>query len=310
MTMEKRSSNFLVQRMFSAVQNMIARFNKQKNLQREEILKLYSRVVNSPEVSTKDAFLASKLQIVFASTCRENILFLSALFIFIFFTGTFMNEGHAFTFEGALIAIVIIIACGLVYGALGFFLQPLQIMYGISGLFLVAISSIITASVMATITPEIWELISQDQFVNLEWFNLFIGFLEICLLSGVLVYSYNTDVFSFRRFQKMVAQKSDDFGLPPEVRGRILLLRAQDHYVDVTTDKGKHMLRMKFSEALDRVSELEGIQTHRSCWIAKEQIAQVRTSGTQTIATLKSGEEIPVSASRLLAVKRWAEIWE
>ena len=58
--------------------------------------------------------------------------------------------------------------------------------------------------------------------------------------------------------------------LPFDKRGKLVFLRASDHYVIVRTSKGEHELRMRFADALERLGSARGLQVHRSFWVAQD----------------------------------------
>ncbi|MEL6687314.1 MAG: LytTR family DNA-binding domain-containing protein [Pseudomonadota bacterium] len=85
---------------------------------------------------------------------------------------------------------------------------------------------------------------------------------------------------------------------------RILALTSEDHYVRVICDEGSHLLLMRLSDAIDEVSGLQGLQTHRSWWVAKTAIAKIQRTGRTAQLTLKDSDlDIPVSRSGLARLK-------
>ena len=73
-------------------------------------------------------------------------------------------------------------------------------------------------------------------------------------------------------------------------------IMAEDHYIRVITSTGEEMILMRFSDALSEVVDIDGIQIHRSIWIARAGVKQiVRESGKLTL-TLQNDQK--VSASR------------
>jgi LytTr DNA-binding domain len=91
--------------------------------------------------------------------------------------------------------------------------------------------------------------------------------------------------------------------LPPEKRGSLIALSVSDHYVDVITTRGREMLLMRLSDAIRETQGVEGLQVHRSHWVARNQIAGVRRQGDTATLTLHDNTEIPVSRSGLKAVQ-------
>lgn len=83
--------------------------------------------------------------------------------------------------------------------------------------------------------------------------------------------------------------------LPDQAKGPILRLQADDHLVRVHTPDQIHDLRIRLSDAIAEMEGTEGFYVHRSHWLTRQAIAQVkRAKGRVTIVT-KDGGEVPVS---------------
>ncbi len=82
----------------------------------------------------------------------------------------------------------------------------------------------------------------------------------------------------------------------------------QDHYVNVVTYKGKQLILMRLIDAVDELKGLDEIQIHRSYWVAKNAVANVKKSNGKMIIKIKNGDELPVSRSRQKAVKSALQI--
>lgn len=83
--------------------------------------------------------------------------------------------------------------------------------------------------------------------------------------------------------------------IPVEKRGDLLCLEMSDHYLKVYTDKGHHMLLMRFKDALSKLESFPGLQTHRSWWVAKSAIVKVNKDGRKLQLTLSNDVIVPVS---------------
>ena len=91
-------------------------------------------------------------------------------------------------------------------------------------------------------------------------------------------------------------------------RGELLHLRMQDHYVEVHTSAGSEMLLLRFRDALSEVEGVNGLQVHRSHWVARNAVAGVeRRSGGRIALRLVNGSRVPVSRSfaPLLKSRGW-----
>ncbi len=91
--------------------------------------------------------------------------------------------------------------------------------------------------------------------------------------------------------------------LPFDKRGPLISISVDDHYVEVTTSRGKEMLLMRLSDAIAETVPTAGLQVHRSHWVALDQVAAVTRQGAKAELTLSDGRKIPVSRSNIPAVK-------
>ena len=83
--------------------------------------------------------------------------------------------------------------------------------------------------------------------------------------------------------------------LADDIRGPLVRVSVRDHYVDVWTEQGSAQLLMRFVDALSELEGADGLQVHRSHWVARRAIAQVQRRGGNLVVVLKDGPEVPVS---------------
>ncbi|MCZ7851345.1 MULTISPECIES: LytTR family DNA-binding domain-containing protein [Agrobacterium] len=91
--------------------------------------------------------------------------------------------------------------------------------------------------------------------------------------------------------------------LPPQKRGELLRLSVQDHYTEIVTTRGRHLVLLRFSDALKEIGHTEGLQVHRSHWIADADVTLLRKRAGRLHVITKDGTEIPVSRSYSAAVQ-------
>ncbi|NVK56234.1 MAG: LytTR family transcriptional regulator [Alteromonadaceae bacterium] len=75
----------------------------------------------------------------------------------------------------------------------------------------------------------------------------------------------------------------------------ILVISAEDHYVNVITEKKSTLIHFRFSDCLSEMQNIDGIRIHRSHWAKKEAIEKVERQGRKTVVTIKTGLILPVS---------------
>jgi len=83
---------------------------------------------------------------------------------------------------------------------------------------------------------------------------------------------------------------------PAKLKGALLYaVSSEDHYLRLHTSKGSDLILMRLSDAIAELEGLEGAQTHRSWWVAKDAVESARRDGDKMMLTLKGGAEAPVS---------------
>jgi hypothetical protein len=85
--------------------------------------------------------------------------------------------------------------------------------------------------------------------------------------------------------------------LPHHLGREIVALRAQDHYLEVTTPKGSCMVLMRLGDAVRDLEGLNGMQVHRSWWINLAHIARVEKGANGPDVVLSTGGRVPVGRS-------------
>lgn len=84
--------------------------------------------------------------------------------------------------------------------------------------------------------------------------------------------------------------------LPAKLKGAtIYAISSEDHYLRLHTSKGSDLILMRLSDAIGELEGLEGAQTHRSWWVAKDAVESARRDGDRMTLALKGGAEAPVS---------------
>lgn len=92
--------------------------------------------------------------------------------------------------------------------------------------------------------------------------------------------------------------------LPAKFRiADIHAVSAEDHYLRVHTSAGETMILMRLADAIRELSGIEGLQVHRSWWVARAGFADTNRDDGKLSLKLKSGAEAPVSRTYAKAVK-------
>lgn len=90
----------------------------------------------------------------------------------------------------------------------------------------------------------------------------------------------------------------------PGLPGDVLVVSADDHYLDVTTTHGRGRVLMRFRDAMIELQALPGFRIHRSHWVAQHELVRVRLDGRRHLADLASGKVLPVSDAYVDELRR------
>lgn len=86
--------------------------------------------------------------------------------------------------------------------------------------------------------------------------------------------------------------------LPIEEIGRV---KAAEHYLEIHMPHGVEIIRERMSTFLEQVGPEDGVQTHRSHWIAREHARSLKGS----VLELDCGKTVPVARGRQKEVQEW-----
>lgn len=117
----------------------------------------------------------------------------------------------------------------------------------------------------------------------------------VCSLIGWVMYLRVRSRLGTINSPQKVGQSSFLDRLPIELGTNIVSLTTRDHYVEVTTNKGSDLILMRFSDAIDELLPIRGIQIHRSHWIAAQGFRKLKREKGKLVAELTDGRTLPVS---------------
>ncbi len=85
----------------------------------------------------------------------------------------------------------------------------------------------------------------------------------------------------------------------------ILIIKAEEHYISIQSQEEAELIPYRFSDALlEAHVSLEGQQVHRSWWVAKKAIKDLKEEGRKSWILTVNGKLIPVSRSWINIVKQ------
>lgn len=157
-------------------------------------------------------------------------------------------------------------------------------------------------------------MVFSDATVPLAQYPLqYIAVLAVCILLVTIGYLFDRSsgttlapVRYIPGLPKTSTPSTDTFieRLPMKYRGATLYaISSEDHYLRVHTDRGEELILMRLADAIRELDGANGRQTHRSWWVAKDGVSDVRRAKGKLILHLKSGAEAPVSRTYQAAIK-------
>lgn len=87
--------------------------------------------------------------------------------------------------------------------------------------------------------------------------------------------------------------------------GDLLAVSSEDHYLRIHTSEGSDLILMRLSDAIAELEGYDGMQVHRSWWVARASVASFQRDGGRITLTLRDEPktQVPVSRSFAKAVR-------
>ena len=86
--------------------------------------------------------------------------------------------------------------------------------------------------------------------------------------------------------------------LPVKFRtAELYAISSEDHYLRVHTSLGEELILMRLADAVRELSRVDGLQVHRSWWVAKIGVTDEKKADGRSFLILPTGTEVPVSRS-------------
>ena len=95
--------------------------------------------------------------------------------------------------------------------------------------------------------------------------------------------------------------------LPARLRAELIAIGVEDHYVRVFTRVGDTLLLMRLSDAIAETQGVEGLQVHRSWWVACAAITSIEPRGRTALLKLDTGLTVPVARRRIAEFRRYID---
>ncbi len=86
--------------------------------------------------------------------------------------------------------------------------------------------------------------------------------------------------------------------IPARLGRDLLALEMEDHYLRIHTRLGSDLILMRMRDAVAELDGLDGLQVHRSWWVARSAVERVDRDGKTMTLTLAGGRTVPVARDR------------
>jgi len=91
--------------------------------------------------------------------------------------------------------------------------------------------------------------------------------------------------------------------LPTRLGRSLLCLQMEDHYVRAHTAVGSDLILISLRQAIAELDGVEGIQVHRSWWVARSAVAASRVDVRNYVLQLSNGLDVPVSRASVAKLR-------
>lgn len=151
-----------------------------------------------------------------------------------------------------------------------------------------------------------WVVLNIRDLPELFLNSLLIG----CIIHSLIIIEHYIQ-FIKKRFSQKGTDEVATFSeqalmnkLPLKLRGKLLCIKSEDHYLKIYTDKGQHLLLMRLKDAILQLQAFPGLQVHRSWWVAESAILESIKEGGSNFFVLENDVRVPISRTFFSLVKQ------
>jgi hypothetical protein len=84
--------------------------------------------------------------------------------------------------------------------------------------------------------------------------------------------------------------------IPAKIAGGTLLaISSEDHYLRIQTSRGSDLILMRLADAMSELDGFDGMQVHRSWWVARQGVQKVKRDQGRIFLILRDDTQVPVS---------------
>lgn len=152
----------------------------------------------------------------------------------------------------------------------------------------------------------IWLLVS---LLNWQFYQRHLQLIDLMhvLFSCAVIAGLQYYLLSFRFGKSKPVNKPETYRfferIPVDLGRDLISISTQDHYVEVRTKLGSKLILLRFSDALEELAGFDGIQIHRSHWVALKAVQAMARQNGKLVVNLHDGRALPVSRTYAPTVK-------
>ncbi len=85
--------------------------------------------------------------------------------------------------------------------------------------------------------------------------------------------------------------------------GPLLALNSEDHYVRAFSPSGSELILIRLRDAIAELGDVDGMQVHRSWWVARDAAAKITRKGRTAAIILTNEQIVPVARENVVRLK-------
>jgi LytTr DNA-binding domain len=156
-----------------------------------------------------------------------------------------------------------------------------------------AVAAVPTAVIARTVSQFFWA----RHVAEYRWTD---WYLQTFLLTLIVIALWATVEIARSMSRYEAAPAPTGSNAPP---GDVICLQMEDHYVRVHCGTGSRLELMPLREAIRRYGGRQGLQVHRSWWVAGDAVAGVERDARNWRLRLRNGLVVPIARNRIREVR-------
>ncbi len=258
---------------------------------------IYAQANWRGKASLREALRATRHVVAAQILSIEFYFFLVGVTLLALVSGTFVMPGAEYDSTRFLIVFISMVLATAIPVIMAFITTPFNLLYTVGMAVLTPACIVLSTIIMSLVQPPVITAILGHEVPG------FWDLIPVMLVIYAFTLSYlmlqQVDRLSYTAYKIRHKSPGLESLLPLKLHGRLVSLSAQDHYVEIVTEHGRHLQRMPFSEAVEMARNEKGMQIHRSHWAACNAMIAMEKKAERYFVKLHTGTVLPVAKSRV-----------